>query len=383
MFVLPENAKVGDKEALSVASLCGSYTAANHEISKKKVLIYGLGNYFKANEKYINDNFYIEAFIDKAKDGYYAGKRIIKIEQIKECNYDVIVIMVQNIQESLNIAKTLRHECNVPVDKILIGVGVINHSLKRQSIVYTQDDKLMVSFNGISCKIGSLDEYNNVYEVLFNQTYNYYINNDREDVVIDIGMNIGDATLYFLNKDKVRKVYGFEPFIQTFMSAEDNLKDYLDDEDRLEIFQFGIGGQNEKRNILYNKEMSCGQSTIEQTIELSRNRYNQMELISSENDVWETIEVRRASEILQPIIKKHTQNNIVLKMDCEGDEYGIMKELMETKLLGKIDFIMLEWHYNGKEILLKYLRNSGFSYWCSDRSVEMGLIYAYRNTKNV
>jgi hypothetical protein len=122
-FVLPEDAKFGDKEALAFASLYGSYTAVNHDTSKKKVLIYGLGNYFKVNEKYINDNYYIEAFIDKAKEGYYAGKKIIKLEQMKEYNYDAIVIMVQNIQESLNIAKMLRYECYVPVDSILIGGG--------------------------------------------------------------------------------------------------------------------------------------------------------------------------------------------------------------------------------------------------------------------
>jgi hypothetical protein len=82
-----------------------------------------LGNYFKANEKYINDNFYIEAFIDKAKDGYYAGKKIIKISQVNTYQYDAIIIMLQDIQECLKVAEMLREEWNVAVDKILIGGG--------------------------------------------------------------------------------------------------------------------------------------------------------------------------------------------------------------------------------------------------------------------
>jgi hypothetical protein len=122
-FVLPDDAKAGDKEALAFASLYGSYTAANYDTSKKKVLIYGLGNYFKANEKYINDNFYIEAFIDKAKDGYYAGKEIIKLHQINTYIYDSIIIMMQDIQECLKVAKIMRSELEIPVEKILIGGG--------------------------------------------------------------------------------------------------------------------------------------------------------------------------------------------------------------------------------------------------------------------
>jgi GR25 family glycosyltransferase involved in LPS biosynthesis len=122
-FELPDHVMTRNEVSLAFASLYGSYTAVNQDTSKKKILIYGLGNYFKANEKYINDNFYIEAFIDKAKDGYYAGKKIIKISQVNTYQYDAIIIMLQDIQECLKVAEMLREEWNVAVDKILIGGG--------------------------------------------------------------------------------------------------------------------------------------------------------------------------------------------------------------------------------------------------------------------
>ena len=162
------------------------------------------------------------------------------------------------------------------------------------------------------------------------------------------------------------------------MSAKDNLKEYINDKDRLEIFQFGISNQNEQRNILYNQEMSCGQSTLSTAMETARNTYKRADLISEENDVLETIEVRKATEILRPIIEKHVQDNLILKLDCEGDEYGIMQDLLRERLLSNFDFIMLEWHYQGKTILLNYLKEAGFSYWCNDKSEKMGLIYAYK-----
>jgi hypothetical protein len=122
-FELPDDAVLRREASLAFTTLYGSYTAVNQDTSKKKILIYGLGNYFKANEKYINDNFYIEAFIDKAKDGYYAGKKIIKISQVNTYQYDAIIIMLQDIQECLKVAEMLREEWNVAVDKILIGGG--------------------------------------------------------------------------------------------------------------------------------------------------------------------------------------------------------------------------------------------------------------------
>jgi hypothetical protein len=121
IFALPDNIYDDDKVALSFASLYGSYTAVNHDTSKKKVLIYGFGNYFKANEKYINDNFYIEAFIDRVKDGYYAGKKIIKLSQIISYTYDSIIIMLQDIQESMNVAKMLKGKLSISESRILIG----------------------------------------------------------------------------------------------------------------------------------------------------------------------------------------------------------------------------------------------------------------------
>jgi hypothetical protein len=107
--------------SLAFATLYGSYTAVNDDTSKKKILVYGVGNYFKVNEKYINDNFYIRAFIDKAKDGYYAGKKIIKLNQIDTYQFDAIVIMMQDIQECLNVAEMLRDIWGIPSSRILIG----------------------------------------------------------------------------------------------------------------------------------------------------------------------------------------------------------------------------------------------------------------------
>ncbi len=55
-----------------------------------------------------------------------------------------------------------------------------------------------------------------------------------------------------------------------------------------------------------------------------------------------------------------------------------MKELLNENLLHKFMFNMIEWYHKGKEKLLDYLREVGFSYWCNDKNTDMGLIYAYK-----
>ncbi|MDE6743349.1 MAG: FkbM family methyltransferase, partial [Lachnospiraceae bacterium] len=237
---------------------------------------------------------------------------------------------------------------------------------------------IQLSIDGISIKVGSLDEFNNVCEVLVEKVYSYFINNTKKDIVFDVGMNIGDAVLFFLSDPKVEKIYAYEPFKDTFASARENLKEYLDDTDRLEIFQFGISDKNEVRKIGFNEGMTCGQSTVESIRQTVYEEYYANGLVKPENEQTDQIEVKDAVDVFNPIFEKYSNdNNMVLKMDCEGEEYGIIRELYENALLEKFDYIMLEWHYKGKEEILKYLNKSGFSYLCVDISNDMGSIYAY------
>ena len=141
---------------------------------------------------------------------------------------------------------------------------------------------------------------------------------------------------------------------------------------------FGISNETEKREIKYNTNMSCAQSTIIEVREKAKDLYKDMNLILEKEEQVQRIEVRRATEELQPLIEKHTGKNLVIKMNCEGEEYNIIRDLVETRLLQEFSFIMCEWHYRGKEKLLEDFVEAGFSYWCVDKASNMGWIYAYK-----
>lgn len=348
-------------------------------LHKEKIIVYGIGNFYQQKEQALNEQYDIIAYLDRKKEGYYANKKIISLQDISQYTYDKIIIMINSMNECIKVIKYLIVYCDISSDKILLGQDCFHVYYYLDKISVADDGNIILTSGNIRLKIKTEDEFNNVHEVLANKIYDYYINNSKKDVIFDVGMNIGDAAVFFLQDENVEKVFGFEPFKQTFLCAQDNLKLYGGG---YEIFQFGISNINEKRSIVYNMGMSCGQSSNVQINDKNYEQYQSWGLVNAQDNCIEEIEVKKASEVFGNILKQYIDYNMVLKMDCEGEEYGIIEDLFHNNLLDKFTFIMLEWHILGKEKILEYLKIAGFSYWCMDKTSEMGLIYAYNTNRN-
>lgn len=380
-FNLPPTPHIFHTTETAFADLYGNYTASNnHSENQEKALIYGCGQFFNRHEKDVNKLYYIEAFIDNMKKGYYAGKEIIELKDIRHIgHFDKILVMVQSINECLKITKELVGIYKVSTDKILLGFFMFDSGYKCiKSISIKKDGTWEVEYTAEEYKlhIANGEQFYNVKEVLIDHIYDYHLSYQRPEIVFDIGMNIGDAVLYFLSRKQVEKVYGYEPFKVTFEMAEKNIRQNNICRQRYEIFQYGISNTNEKRIIHYNMDMSCAQSTSLYCWQKGYEYYKERGLINAENSIAEEIEVKKASEVFSQVMDKEPEKNYILKMDCEGEEYDILGELFQSGILMRFKFIMLEWHYRGKKVLLKYLEDAGFSWCCSDKSQDMGLIYA-------
>ena len=91
----------------------------------------------------------------------------------------------------------------------------------------------------------------------------------------------------------------------------------------------------------------------------------------------ERIELCEAASVLRPIFNSHSDAQFVLKMDCEGSEYGIFKNLDAAGLLGRFDAIMLEWHNHGPHALREMLEKHGYSVFTfGDQPSPIGMLYA-------
>lgn len=352
-------------------------------MSKQDVLIYGAGQFFYKNKEALQKQYNIKAIIDENKEGFVENHKIIHISECAGYAYEKIIIMVENVQSCYTIINDLLKN-GISNEKIVFGgVHYGIYADKYDDIQIFPNGKLCVNKGGIKVTVGSIDEFNNVYETLVEECYHYKINNGKKDVVIDVGMNVGDATLYFLATDKVEKVYAYEPFYKTFQDAKQNLKDYLEDKNKLEIFQCGLSNVSEDREIIYNEDMTCGLSTqkVEDSDKFNVYKfYYENGYAEQQKERVEKISVKNAADELKPIIQKYGQDyNIVLKMDCEGEEYGIIELLNKEGILREIDFMMLEWHYQGKESILQELSKAGFSYLCTAQRENMGSLSAWHS----
>ncbi|MEM3846322.1 MAG: FkbM family methyltransferase [Candidatus Parvarchaeota archaeon] len=101
---------------------------------------------------------------------------------------------------------------------------------------------------------------------------------------------------------------------------------------------------------------------------------------SSEDGIGGRVEASRRGEnvrlySLRKIIKENHLNDAVLKMDCEGCEYGLLDE--ECSVLSKFNRIAMEYHL-GPEKIIDKLKGCGFAVniWEETRNRQIGNIYA-------
>ena len=343
----------------------------------KKVLVYGVGYFFENHEEQLRENYEIVGYVDRS--GNFRGQEIpVHINEFKG-EYDAIVIMVSKISICFEITAQFL-KSNIPCDQILLGCSLWGEYSLYDSIKVLANGKYLLEKDALKVQVSTEDEFMNVTEVLLMHCYQYDLRGGEKEIVFDVGMNIGDATLYFLKRDHVEKVYAYEPFKKTYDDALLNLKEYLDSP-RLAVFQFGLSDHEEETSIAFHQNMSCGQSTICSVNERAMQNYGDWGLLQDKEAQSELIHIRKSSEIFSDIMAAHPHCRFILKIDCEGEEYAIFRDLDRAGLLKRFHFVMAEWHYNGAEPLLDCLKKSGFSFFTMQKSLqpELGLVYAWKD----
>jgi FkbM family methyltransferase len=189
-------------------------------------------------------------------------------------------------------------------------------------------------------------------EIFLNHDYEVFTN--RECILLDVGMNFGTTALYFAHKSNVKNVYSFEPFAPTCQEAIRNIRLNSALECKITVYPFGLGLKNETIEVLYDKRVAGGMSTV-------LNRFDGSDPIyKRERAVLEKLEVRNAFEALNPLVGQHSSEKIILKVDTEGAEFEIFKALDEGGLLRRIDVVMLEYHFRSPQELEDRLTSNGF-----------------------
>jgi len=233
--------------------------------------------------------------------------------------------------------------------------------LKNSNIkdVDIEDNIISFSFKGYKLKfIEPLK--GDLIAVFANEEYEFL--SPKDEVVIDIGANIGDSTIYFC-VEGAKKVITLEPYPYLFKLLSENVNTN-GCADKIILLNAGYG----KDGVIRIDESFI--SSIGSDLKESKDGKGKIINLYS----------------LKTILSMFNIKEAVLKMDCEGCEYNLLNEDRDT--IRRFKRIQIEYHY-GYEELYNYLKDNNFdvkfteprsSYnpYASNSNMKLGYIYATR-----
>jgi len=146
---------------------------------------------------------------------------------------------------------------------------------------------------------------------------NFLIN--VNDVVIDVGAHIGLFTIYASQFCTSGKIYSFEPVTENYKLLVENIK--LNNLDYVSSFNLAVSNSNDSIKLFLNGDES-GHSMFSK---------------SSESIIIDSISLQKF------FVDNQIEFCNFLKLDCEGAEYEIIKNL-PSEYFQKIDKFVIEYH---------------------------------------
>ncbi|HMD41485.1 MAG TPA: FkbM family methyltransferase [Candidatus Acidoferrum sp.] len=148
------------------------------------------------------------------------------------------------------------------------------------------------------------------------------------DIVIDIGANQGVFTCYAAYHGA--RVYAFEPFPQSFETLRENVRSN-GFEKNVTARPWAIAGQNGTANLVYTDSLGGVMNSINLAYCQKKNIDMQQQIAVPCYTLAQIIEDMKIDRIR------------LCKIDCEGAELDILKQVTE-KELRKIDSFVIEYH---------------------------------------
>ena len=182
---------------------------------------------------------------------------------------------------------------------------------------------------GLRLHVNNLEDLILIDEILCSNAYNFGVSG--EVCVIDVGMNVGIASLFFASRPDVRVVHSFEPFSRPFARALKNFSLNPEIGPKIRPNQLGLAGAPDVLEVPVYENATIGASIRGWKT----------------GTVLDKISIRDASEVFRPIIQEAVRANqtVVVKLDCEGSEFAILESLEQNDLLRDIALFLGEIHH--------------------------------------
>lgn len=201
----------------------------------------------------------------------------------------------------------------------------------------------------------------------------------KEFYIFDIGMNRGYASLYFANMKNCLGVYGFEILEETYNNALRNFVynkklaekitaynlGLLDKDDEVELYCVNGHDHVASTELHYIKNQSSAEK-------IKKHKFNKTK-----------VHVKKSSVVLKNILESLDDSSCkIIKIDVEGAEYEIFKDLKEGNVINEFDLIIGECHKNIDD-LEKYLDDFIRLNLGHDKNSYIAFAYLHKKHKNL
>lgn len=196
---------------------------------------------------------------------------------------------------------------------------------KKYKITYTSKEEFKILTN----------------EIFTEEIYKTNISNPSP-TIFDVGSHIGLSILYFKTIYPNAKITGFEPNQNTFPILEENI--YSNNIDNVTLHNIALGLKNTNRKLYIDTSGECAFSTSSFT----KNAWNGKQLTKPI-----TVKTKKLSTYIDKEID-------LLKIDVEGAELEIIKDLYNTGKITMVKNIIIEYHptkESNLKNLLKHLKD--------------------------
>ncbi|GAB3413002.1 FkbM family methyltransferase [Niabella aquatica] len=238
----------------------------------------------------------------------------------------------------------------------------------RVTVTASTKKNFTVLVEGIYLNINSLSNLFTLYELYFETLYNI-LNLNTDIVVVDIGMNVGFASLFFAKKLNPKIIYAYEPFQETYKEALRNFDLNPALKSKICPNNYGL---SDYEDTISAPQMQSGDGGASVNKDILKNNHTQHLPKTS-------VKIKDIRKEVQRIITANPENTLLFKIDCEGEEYPIFEKLKTSDIFEKTSAFIIEWHLKGFDTIASVLSRHGFKILSLPRPDNIsGMLYAFK-----
>jgi len=325
----------------------------------EEVILAGFSERFFVHYREIERNYSISAV---AESSDMKTESLIGIQGCRRCSFEDIDI--QGRERILIVSQSrcidiIRELLGLGIDRRRIIIWTPSLYLKESdySLVVEEDGTVLANVlsDGVNLR-AYLKAYSDFFifeEIFLQNTYRFITGTDC--ILLDIGMNVGLASLYFAAKSFVRKIYAFEPFKPTYDRALANFD--LNEgpvKNKIQAFNYGLSDADQKGYFPYLDNNPGNMKTTREYLK------------EDSADNGQAAELREAGREIDRIMRLEPDAGYVIKIDCEGAEYDIIPNLVKWNVLDRVSLIIMETHDGREDEIVGLIAGQGFTVY-SDR----------------